>query len=90
MKISGKITWVSPLQQGTSQRGSEWRMQTIVVEEDDPQVAYPNEAAFNLFNDRIPAEPLTVGAHVEVYFGMRTREYNNKWYNEVNVIKIYK
>ena len=41
----------------------------------------------DLFNDKIPATPLSVGQHVEVYFGVRTREYNGKVYNDVNVFK---
>ena len=87
MKISGKITKVMPLQQGQSQQGAEWRKLTIVVMEDDPSIMFPNEMALDLFNDKIPATPLSVGQHVEVYFGVRTREYNNKVFNDINVFK---
>ncbi len=88
MKLSGKITQVMPLQQGVSQQGAQWRKLTIVVLEDDPQVPFPNEVAFDLFNDKIPETALTVGQHVDVHFGVRTREYNGKVYNDINVIKI--
>ena len=76
-----------PLQEGQTQQGAPWRKLTIVVMEDDPSIMYPNEMALDLFNDKIPATPLSVGQHVEVYFGVRTREYNGKVYNDVNVFK---
>ena len=87
MKISGKITKVMPLQEGQSQQGAGWRKLTIVVMEDDPSIMYPNEMALDLFNDKIPATPLSVGQHVVVYFGVRTREYNGKVFNDINVFK---
>ena len=87
MKISGKITQVMPLQEGQSQQGAQWRKLTIVVVEDDPSIMFPNEMALDLFNDKIPATPLSVGQHVEVYFGVRTREYNGKVFNDINVFK---
>ena len=87
MKISGKITRVMPLQEGQTQQGAPWRKLTIVVMEDDPSIMFPNEMALDLFNDKIPATPLSVGQHVEVYFGVRTREYNGKVFNDINVFK---
>ena len=88
MKVSGKITKVLPLQEGRSQQGAQWRKQTIVVLEDDPQVAFPNEVAFDLFNDRIPETALTTGQHVDVHSSIRAREYNGRIYNDINVVKI--
>lgn len=88
MKLSGKITRVLPLQEGVSQQGAQWRRLTVEVREDDADVAFPNQMVFDLFNDRIPAAALTVGQHVDVHFGVRTREYNGRLYNEVNVVRI--
>ena len=89
MRIQGQITQVLPLQQGLSQQGAPWRKQTIVVVEDDANIAFPNEVVFDLFNDRIPVDKeLTVGQRVDVHFGIRTREYNGRVYNEINVVKL--
>ena len=88
MKLSGKITQVMPLQEGVSQQGAQWRKQSIVVVEDDAQVAFSNAMVFDLFNDRIPETALAVGQHVDVHFGVRTREYNGRIYNEINVVKM--
>ena len=87
MRIQGKISQVLPLQQGVSNHGVEWRKQTIVVVEADPSIAFPNEVALDLFNDRIPVTQLTVGQLVDVHFGIRTREYNDRFYNEINVVR---
>ena len=87
MRISGKITQIMPLQTGVSQQGSEWKKQTIVVVEDDPSIMFPNEVALDLFNDKIPGMPLAIGQRVDVHFGIRTREYNGKVFNDVNVFK---
>ena len=88
MKISGKITKVLPIQNGVSQQNTQWRKQTIVVREDDPNIAYPDEIMFDLFNDRIPVTPLAEGQRVDVHYGIRIREYNGKLYNDINVIRI--
>ena len=88
MRITGKISQVLPLQQGVSSQGAEWRKLTIVVVEADPSIAFPNEVALDLFNDNIPVDKeLTVGQLVDVHFGIRTREYNGRVYNEINVVK---
>nr|MCR5181383.1 DUF3127 domain-containing protein [Bacteroidaceae bacterium] len=87
MRIQGKITQMLPLQTGLSKTGTEWRRQSIVVMEDDPSIAFPEEMVLDLFNDRIP-DNLTPGQHVDVHFGIRAREYNGRWYNEVSVLKI--
>ena len=88
MKITGKISQVLPLQEGVSQQGAKWRKQSIVVMEDDANIAFPNEMVFDLFNDRIPETQLTVGQRVDVHFGIRTREYNGRVFNDVNVVKL--
>ena len=77
-----------PLQEGQTQQGGQWRKLTIVVMEDDPSIMFPNEMALDLFNDKIPATPLSVGQHVDVFFGIRTREYNGKVYNDINVFRL--
>ena len=77
-----------PLQEGLSQQGAQWRKQSFVVMEDDANVAFPNAMVFDLFNDKIPETALVVGQHVDVHFGIRTREYNGKTFNDVNVIRL--
>lgn len=77
-----------PLQEGLSSQGAPWRKQTIVVMEDDPGIAFPNEVALDLFGDRIPETPLAAGQRVDVHFAIRTREWGGRVYNEINVVRL--
>lgn len=88
MRFTGKITKVMSLVTGTSEKGSEWKRLTIVVTDDDPNAAYPDEMVLDIWNDKIPEQPLEVGKHVEVFYSVRTREYNNKLFNDINVFRI--
>jgi len=88
MHIQGTITQVLPLKEGLSQQGTLWKKQTYVVMEDDAEKAFPNEMVVDLFNDKIPVTQLTVGQRVDVHFCIRTREYNGRVYNDVNVVKL--
>ena len=88
MRFTGKITRVMDVQTGTSEKGNEWKKQTIVVMDDDPNVAYPDEMVLDIWNDHIPEQPLAVGQHVEVFFSVRTRSYNDKLFIDYNVFKI--
>ena len=88
MRFTGKITKVMPLVTGTSEKGSEWKRQTIVVTDDDPNAAYPDEIVADIFNDKIPEKELEVGQHVNVFYSMRRKEINNRLYNDINVFRI--
>ena len=88
MRFAGKITKVMPLVTGTSEKGSEWKRQTIVVTDDDPNAAYPDEIVADIFNDKIPEKELEVGQHVNVFYSMRRKEINNRLYNDINVFRI--
>ena len=88
MRIVGIITQVMPLQTGVSAQGNEWKRQSFVVREDNPQVAFPDEMVLDLWNSQIPEHPLTTGQHVEVFFSSKTRIYNDKVFNDLNVFKI--
>ncbi len=83
MKIVGKITAVLPLQTGEGKNGT-WNKQTAVVEEESGQ--YPQSLAFDMFQDKIV--PLTIGQKVEVDFDTKAREYQGKYFNNVNAWKV--
>ena len=84
MKITGKITVVLPLQEGTSAKGTAWSKQTAVVEESEGQ--YPQSLAFDMMSDKIVA--LNVGDVVEIDFDTKAREYQGKYFNNVNAWKV--
>ena len=84
MKITGRITVVLPLQEGTSAKGTAWSKQTAVVEESEGQ--YPQSLAFDMMSDKIVA--LNVGYVVEIDFDTKAREYQGKYFNNVNAWKV--
>ena len=88
MFLKSIITQILPLQTGVSAQGNEWKRQSIVVQEDDHKVAFPDEIVLDLWNDRIPEQPLVAGMHVEVFFSVRTREHNGRLFNDFNVVKL--
>jgi hypothetical protein len=85
-KVKGKILQVLPEQKGTSQRG-EWKKQDFVIETTDDQFA--KKICFTLFNDKTSSlENVKPNMEVEVSFSIESREYNQKWYTNVNAFRV--
>ncbi len=85
-KVKGKILQILPEQRGTSQRG-EWKKQDFVIETADDQ--FPRKICFTLFNDKTSAlENIKPNMEVEVSFSIESREYNQKWFTNVNAFRI--
>jgi hypothetical protein len=85
-KVKGKILQVLPEQKGTSPRG-EWKKQDFVIETADDQ--FPKKICFTLFNDKTSSlESIKPNMEVEVSFSIESREYNQKWYTNVNAFRI--
>ena len=85
-KVKGKVVDILPLQTGSSARG-EWKKLDFVVEIPDDQ--FPKKICFTLFNDKTEMiRPGDKNGEVEVTFSLEGREYNGKWYHNVNAFKI--
>ena len=93
MKITGQITFISEVQEGTSDKGG-WAKRTIVVREN--QAEYPNEIVLTLFKSGEHIDyakdkfTLKVGDNVEVEYNARANEYQGKWYGDNGIWKINK
>ena len=81
LTISGHIALILPLQQGTSKTGNPWKKQGYII---DTGGQYPKKVCFSLFGDKIDQFPLQVGQDVTVSIGIESREFNGRWYTEVN------
>lgn len=81
LTISGRIALILPLQTGTSKAGNPWKKQGYVI---DTGGQYPKKVCFSLFGDKIDQFPLQVGQDVTVSIGIESREFNGRWYTEVN------
>ena len=82
--VDGIITNVLPVQSGVGKSsGKEWHKQTAVLQASEQ---YPKSIAFDMFNDRII--PLQVGQSVHVQISIESREYQGRWYTNVNAISV--
>lgn len=82
LKVKGKVIKVMPEQTGTSARG-EWKKRDFVIETNEDQ--FPKKICFTLFNKVLN---VGVGAEVEVSFNLESREYNDKWYTNLNAYNV--
>jgi hypothetical protein len=85
-KTTGKVIQILPEITGTSARG-EWKKQDFVIEEPDDK--YPKNICFTLFNDKNSTfDKVKAGSEVEVSFSIESREYNGKWFSNVNAFRV--
>jgi len=88
MEITGQVKAVLELQQGTSKTsGKDWKKQTAVITV-DAGGQYPNDIAFDMFNDKITE--LKVGETITAQIDIKSREYKGKWYSNINAWAIDK
>ena len=80
-KEKGKIISILPETTGTSTKG-EWKKRTFVIETSEQ---YPKKIAFDLFNKTLN---FGLNAEVEVSFSVESREYNEKWYSNINAFAV--
>ena len=85
MDIKGKIIQKLDLQSGTSKAGNAWKKQEYVLETLD---SYPKKVKFDFFGDRADQYPLEVGDIITLSYDIESREYNGRWYNDLQIWRI--
>ena len=86
MEIKGKIIHVLPLQEGVSKAGNPWKKQEYVLETHDQ---YPKKVCFQLFGaDRIAQAAIQPGEELTVFFDIESREYQGRWFTNINAWKV--
>ena len=88
VKERGTITFMSEVQSGVAQSGNPWYRQTIVVDVAGFNGSYRKvalQASGNLVQD---LEGATIGDKVEISYQVTAREWNGKWYNNVDLYKV--
>ena len=85
--IKGKITKRLPIEKGTSKAGKEWQKQSFVI---DTSAQYNPEVCFSLFGDEKIAMLTNFkdGDDVSVAFNVSSREFNGKFYHNLDAWKI--
>ncbi len=85
-KTTGKVLQILPEIKGTSARG-EWKKQDFVIETAEEQ--YPKKICFTLFNDKNGTfDKIKPNMEVEVSFSIESREYNDKWFSNINAFRV--
>jgi hypothetical protein len=87
LAVKGRITKVLSIERETSKAGKEWKKQSFVV---DTGAQYNPELCFSLFADE-KVDMLRnygEGQEVEVAFNVSSREFNGKYYHNLDAWKI--
>ena len=86
--IKGFVTKVLPLEEGVSPRtGNPWARQSVVLQHEAGQ--YPKSIVFDVSGkERINNMAFTEGEEVTVHLGINTREYQGKFFNQVECCKV--
>lgn len=86
MEILVRVVQVQTPQSGTSNAGKSWMKQLFVVETEGQ---YPKKIAMTLWGEeKINKYDLEIGLLATFKFNVESREYNGKWYTDVQVYDI--
>lgn len=87
LSIKGKITKVLEIDTGTSKAGKDWQKSGFVI---DTGKEYNPDVCFSLFgNDKIDMiNAYDVGQEVVVSFNVSSREFNGKYYHNLDAWRI--
>jgi hypothetical protein len=84
MDLKGKVILTMPLVTGEGKNG-QWRKQEFVIETGDQ---YPKKVLFSLMGAKIDQNPVVLGQEVVVSFDAESREYNGRYYTNLNAWKV--
>ena len=85
MQLEGRVKKVFPIQKGTSMRtGNEWRKQEFIFGYyEDPSSIYESSILLSLMDNRIEEYNIQEGDKIKVRIGLRYKEYEGRYFNEV-------
>jgi len=92
IKATGTVHFISAVVKGVSKVGNEWSRQDVVIES---QMARKDGTTWPDFlcitagsNKAEKMANISVGQKVEVTYTVSAREYNGRWYNNVDLVDI--
>ena len=87
LTLKGKLTKKIHPETGVSKAGKQWKKQSFVIDTGDK---YNPEVCFNLFgHDKVALlDGFSIGEGVNVCFNAQSREYNGKYYTNLEAWKI--
>lgn len=88
LSVKGKVNQILKAETGVSRAGNEWKKQEFILETDEQ---FPRKVCFTTFGDKVDLlSGVKAGEEVEVSFNVESREYNGRWFTNVNAWKIDK
>jgi hypothetical protein len=87
MDVKGMVIQKCELQTGDSKTGGKsWQKREFVIE---TQEQFPKKIAFTCFGDKVSMiDTFSEGQEVTVSYNLESREYNSKWFHNINAWKI--
>ena len=87
LSIKGSLIKKNNKESIESKDGKQWTKQTFIIQTDSE---YNNQICFQLFGeDKIQLlESHNEGDEIEVFFNISSREYNNRYYHNIDAWKI--
>ena len=83
MNIIGKLVKKLERETGVSKSGKAWEKQSIIVEQSGTD--YNKEVVVTFFGDKIKSiRDIEVGSDVNVSINLSSREYNGKYYHNID------
>lgn len=84
----GTISFMSEIESGTSRNGNEWSRMTLVIDIPGFQGAV-YKLALSVSGKHVDEVcNFRIGDKVNVSWSIYAREYNERWYNQVDLVKI--
>jgi len=87
ISIKGKVSQILEVESGTSKAGKDWKKQSFVI---DSGAQFNPLVCFSLFGEEKMAmlQGVEAGQEVEVFFNVSSREFNGKWYHNLDAWKV--
>jgi len=83
LELIGLVVDKLKLEEGVSKAGKSWTKQDFVIETEETQ--FPKKVAFSLFGDKTDLiSRIDNGERVKVKFSIESREYNGKYFSNIN------
>lgn len=89
LQITGTITKITDVIEGTSKAGKSWKKLTFVIQTSSE---YPKDVAFTVFGEEKVDNFVKynkVGQLVDVSFNVESREYNDRFYTDLQAWKVF-
>lgn len=86
--VKGVISHMGEIQQGTSQGGFDWARQVIVIDVHSFNGSF-TKIALTAQNQRVDdLQEYQIGDRVEIGYSVTAREYQGKWFNNIDLVNI--